>query len=339
MGMAVKNKTSFKRKYAKVMIRIRNTDNRTATFLFFLLISSVLWFLNALSKDYITEIETPIQIVGVPRDLRSHETLPTSITTQVSGRGFTLLRYIIASPNIPFKLDVDPYFAGYSNQQDVSFQVITQLVRKQIEQYYGGVFSVLDVYPRNINASFSKIEFKKVAVKFRGNIQFESQFWQKGPLKIEPDSIEIGGPKLIVDTVKWISTEKVNILNVNKFTTLKTKVDNQDIFEIDNSKIKISVDAEKFTESTLKVPIRVLNMPASYNVMLFPDYVMVKFLVSLDEYEHIDVDGFLPIVDYENMNTKGGKEKIKVDVVEQPESAKKVTIHPREVNYVIGVKR
>ncbi|MDD2563006.1 MAG: hypothetical protein PHU27_02155 [Salinivirgaceae bacterium] len=337
--MTAKNKTSFKRKYAKVMIRLRRTDNRTATFLFFLLISSVLWFLNALSKDYITEIETPIQIVGVPHDLRSHEAFPNSITTQISGRGFTLLRYKIATPGIPFKFDMSPYFAGYTSQQEVSFQAITQLARKQIEQYYGGIFTVLDVYPRNINATFSRIEFKKVAVAFHGNIQFESQFWQKGPLKIEPDSIEIGGPKSIIDTVKCVYTQSVNMLNVNSFTTIKTSVDHQNLFEIDNWKIKISVDVEKFTESTLKVPIRVVNMPALYNVMLFPDYVTVKFLVSLDEYERINVKDFLPIVDYERMSTKVGKEKIKVDVVEQPESIKKLTIHPREVNYVIGVKR
>ncbi len=328
-----------KRRYLKFLIWLRNADKRVFTFMFFLAISSTLWFLNALSKTYITEIETPVQFIGVPRILKNHEPYPEYLTTQVSGRGFALLRYKIAIPGVSYRYDIKPYFIGYRDSQDISIQIITQLAKKQIEQYYGGSFSVLDIYPRNINIEFSKIKYKKVAVRFHGTLSFEPQYWQKGDVRLNPDSVEIGGPENIIDTLTCILTETTVIDKINKQTSINSLIQDNGVFVYDAREVEITVDAEKFTESTLRVPIRVLNAPEKYTVMLFPDNVTLKYRISLDEYDRIQARDFVPVVDYNQMNPKGTKEKIKVELVETPEPAKNITIHPREVNYVIGVKR
>jgi hypothetical protein len=331
--------TSVKRRYFRFLIWLRKADNRVFTFVFFLMISGTLWFLNALSKTYITEIETPVQFVGVPRVLKNQEPFPATLTTQVSGRGFALLRYKIATPGVSYRYDVKPYFVGYTDNQDISIQIITQLAKKQIEQYYGGAFTVLDLYPRTINSSFSKIAYKKVAVKFHGELSFEPQYWQKGNTIIVPDSIEIGGPQNFLDTVREIRTVFSKIHKINKQTSKTFNLSQNEVLMFTQKDVQVTVDAEKFTESTLKVPIRVLNVPEKYNVMLFPDNVTVKFKIALDEYERVSAANFVPIIDYNQMKPKGTKEKIKVELVESPDNARNITIHPREVNYLIGVKR
>ncbi len=335
----MKKRSSFKRRYYKFLIWIKSADNHVFIFLFFLAISGALWFLNALSKNYVTEIETPIDFVGIPRELKCNHALPEILTSQVSGRGFALLRYKIATPSISYKYDIKPYFIGYKKGEEVSVQIITQLAQKQIEQYYGGSLTLLDIYPRTINATFSKIVYKKVAVTFNGELSFEPQFWQKGNIKIIPDSIEIGGPENVMDTINEIRTLPIKIEKIRKHTDFTVALDNKNIFNIEQPDIQISLDVEKFTETTIKIPIKVINAPEKFNIMLFPDQITVKYRIAIDEYEHIAPNSFTAIVDYNQMNAKSKNEKIKVDLVEYPENIKNITIHPREVKYLIGEKR
>lgn len=329
---------SLKRRYYKFLIWFRKSDKRSFIFLIFLLISGILWLLNALSKEYITEIDIPVQFTGTPRELRPHTPLPKNLTVHAKGKGFTLLSHK-SSMQGTFKYDIKPYFIGHKGESDVSIKIITELVKKQIEQYYGSSLSLIEIYPKTIDATFSRIIYKKVAVKFQGQLIFSPQFWQKGITTLTPDSIEIGGPEHVMDTVTTVQTQFKSIDKINSNITIKTMLDDKGVFEIPATEIEVHVVAEKFTEATAKLPIRVLNSPEKNNILLFPDHITVKYHIAIDDYEHIKKTDFLPIVDYNLMQINKGKEKIKVELIEYPDNARNIAIIPREVRYLIGNKR
>lgn len=318
--------------------RGRKVDNKSLTFAAFLGISAFLWFFNALSKTYIAELEAPVQFVGVPRDMLPHGELPRTLTIQVSGRGFALLRHKVLPAASAFKFDLQHLFVDYQeNVGDITIHVSTQQAKKQAEQYYGGVFVVSDIYPRNLNATFSRIEFRKVPVRHRGGLGFEAQFWQRGATRIEPDSVELGGPKSVVDTTTEIFTKPVRIHDINKLTTVEAELDSRGVFELSQRRVQVTVDAERYTEVTVDVPIRVINLPESQKIMLFPDFVTAKTHVSLDDYEKVTADKFSAIVDFNSLNVNVRGERARVDVLEFPDNVRLVSTQPKTVSYIVSV--
>jgi len=331
----IKEKKSSK----KLLLRIlKKINRRTVTFLIFVLISAVLWLLNALSKTYSTEISIPVQYVGTPNNYMSHSTMPQEFTLQVEGKGFTILRYKIIKTIIPFKFDLSSYFS-MKKDSVIATKIATQTFKRQIEQYLYENITVEDINPKLIDATFSMITFKKVAVLFTGDIKFAPQYWLKGNIEITPDSIIIGGPKNILDTVNAVYTKTIQKNDIRQKTVKNTIVDNRGIFKILNPEVKITVNAEKFTETSLRLPIRTINEPLKTNVMLFPDNATVKFLISLQEFERIDTSNFQLVADLSQINYSPEQEQIKIDLISYPETVKILNINPREVSFVISVKK
>ena len=333
-----KYKNQIKQFFLNLSRKFKKIDGRTTTFLFFVLVSTILWFLNALSKENTTNIKIPVQFTGISDEYKAHSPLPQHLTLQITGQGFTLLRYKVVKPLAPFKYDLKPYFIGSSDSL-LTVKIVTQLSKKQIEQYFDDAVTVGEIEPRNIDAVFSKLSFKNVAVKFVGDIKFASQFWLKGKIEMVPDSMIIGGPKSILDTVNFIYIHPVSFENVRQKVTKQTTVDDKGIFQIQKPEVKVTLDAEKYTEATLRLPIKVLNEPEKVNVMLFPDHANVKFLISLHEYERIDTSFFQLVADFSQINHNSNREQIKIDLLSYPNTVKILNINPREVTFVISVKK
>ena len=66
--MDKKEKESLKRRYYKLRIRIRHADNRIL-FSYSFYYNEHLVF-KCISKDYVTELDIPVNFVGIPRNLK-----------------------------------------------------------------------------------------------------------------------------------------------------------------------------------------------------------------------------------------------------------------------------
>ena len=316
----------------------KKIDSHTITFLIFVVISAILWFLNALSKTYSTEISIPVQFTWMSNNYMLHSPAPKQFSLQINGTGFTILRYKAVMPLAPFKFDISSYFAG-QNDSLINVTIVTQFSKKQIEQYFNESIVVDDIEPKNINATFSKMTFKKVAVRFVGDLKFAPQYWVKGDISISPDSIVIGGPKRILDTVCAIYTRPIQKKDIRQQIVKNIEIDDKGIFHIKNHEVKVVINVEKYTETSLRLPVTIINEPAKTNVMLFPDNATVKFLISIQECENIDMASFQLVADFSQINYNSDKEQIKIDLITYPETVKILSINPREATFVISVKK
>ena len=65
-------------------------DKRIVVFIVCLSIATVLWFLNALSKDYSTTISYPVKYVNPPGNQFLSNSPPAKFDLKVEAHGFTL---------------------------------------------------------------------------------------------------------------------------------------------------------------------------------------------------------------------------------------------------------
>lgn len=71
------------------------------------IIATVLWFLNALNKEYTTEITYPIKYTDFPKGKLLVSEPPKEMTLAIKAHGFALLRYSISTSFLPIVLNVN----------------------------------------------------------------------------------------------------------------------------------------------------------------------------------------------------------------------------------------
>ena len=74
------------------------------------IIATVLWFLNALNKEYTTEITYPIKYTDFPKGKLFVSEPPKEMTLAIKAHGFALLRYSISTSFLPIVLNVTRYW-------------------------------------------------------------------------------------------------------------------------------------------------------------------------------------------------------------------------------------
>ncbi len=317
--------------------KVKNLDSRIYKFLFFLFISSVLWFFNALSKEYVTELKLPVTYKGIPLEYKATQALPNYFIITISGSGSTILSYKTwNTPN--FELDLTPYFIGQNLNNDFSTQILSQLSRSNIERLFNNALTVKEISPSVISITFSRLKTKKVKVYFGGKVKFEPQYWLKTEPQLVPDSIEVAGPGAIIDTLCCIFTNDTILKNIKAPVTTNIGLNNRGVLNLSQKMVSITIIPEKFTENTLSVPITILNRPQNAQVILFPDHVMVKYQVGIDDFERITSTGFTAIVNFYSLQQAGTGKKAKVELVETHPLARNVSVSPREVSYIINWK-
>ena len=88
-------------------------NKKLLIYLFFLVISIALWYLNALSKDYTTFVQYKVQYENFPKGKALISELPEKLSLKVKGLGFSVLKHkllaytrSIAIPIDNFRLDI-----------------------------------------------------------------------------------------------------------------------------------------------------------------------------------------------------------------------------------------
>ena len=84
-------------------------NRNIVSYLICVVIASILWFLNTLSKDYLTEITYPVKYTNFPAGKYPVAELPTQIQLTVKAKGFALLGHSIRTSFLPITFNVGSY--------------------------------------------------------------------------------------------------------------------------------------------------------------------------------------------------------------------------------------
>ena len=80
-------------------------EHKWKVFSVFVLFTTVLWFLNALNKEYVTEVKIPVEFI-LPENRAIIADLPEKFTANVQGVGYNILKYQFRKNIIPLKIEL-----------------------------------------------------------------------------------------------------------------------------------------------------------------------------------------------------------------------------------------
>ena len=302
-------------------------DKKVRLFFIFLLLSFFFWFLSKLSKEYTTTIPFQTTFTHQPKDKNIFTNDQQTISITLKSTGFDLLKNT-------FKKSVS---IDLSNSKNKNGKAIINLKEQfpKIQEQFGNRVQIIRIEPEILEFDYGKLNTKKVKVIPNLSLNYKSGYYLSEPLKIKPDSIVISGPKEIIDTIQYISTNKIILNDLQsdfEKELIPVKPKNKNI-KYNLEQIKVFGKVEKNTEGEITLPIHIIGTNGT-NVKTFENQVTAKYKVSLNNYDKVKASDFRIICDY-GKTKKDSLDYLIPEIQKKSEFVTEVEITPKRIEYLI----
>jgi len=308
-------------------------NKKLLVFLFFLVVSTIFWFLSMLNKEYTTDLQYPVEYTNFPEDKVLVGELPSSLTLNVSGYGYTLLRYRLSRQLLPIIFDVNSFSLNRISDEEDTFFILTGVARNKISDQLAGI-EINDIRPDTLFFQFTDVVSRKIPVKAELDLGFRQQYMQSGSVLIEPDSVVAAGPEPVIDTLEHARTNMLSLQDVDRTVEEHVSLSSYDYVSFSEEKVKITVPVEQFTESSIKIPIEAVNVPEELKLKTFPSEVTASFIVPLSDYDRVSQEQFRIYVDYDKLQQENVG-RLPVELAAAPEFVRNVRYNPQMVDFIV----
>ena len=314
-----------KREIESILKKLPN-KSRFRFFLLFVAISFAFWASTKLSKEYQLVQSFTLVWEEIPKGVVLNDK-PSQIKVTLNASGVEILWYRLFKNKLSISLkDVD--FTPEDrilNMEEHFFDIQQQL--------FGGT-QLLQISPSLFPLQYSKMALKKLPVLTNLDINFRPGYLGEERLQITPDSVVVRGPKNILDTLVHINTEEFKLLDVHENINQQIELERIEelVFEVES--IQLFWPVLPYSEKSLIIPIKVVNIPVGVKVKLFPPEANLRATLPLSLLNAVQSSDFSLEVDYENIR-EGQADAMELKLKKQPPSVKKVIWEPLSVNYLI----
>lgn len=306
----------------------KKTKSKLNSFLLFLGLSLLFWFLTKFSKDVTNDVQGHLHLVGIPEGnmLIGEEMIPVRI--QMQGTGFDYLYYAFNKPEI----EVDVAASAIENNGNWVLPRIevNSLASLQLNQ------DVEVQLPSNgLQVALDLLATKKVAVKIKADVSYEEGYSPLDSFYVVPDSVVVSGPRSVVDTLSSVSTEAKAYTNVSQDIDdiLKLVTSSESNLKVAPESVEFSLSVAEFIEDSRVVPIEVINVPPDTQVQLFPSSVTISYVIDFDNYKKILTSDFKVVCDLSKASDDANL--LRPELQKFPKTAKNVTMNTAQVEFII----
>ncbi|MCB2195183.1 MAG: hypothetical protein KQH79_04950 [Bacteroidetes bacterium] len=312
-------------------------DRRLMIFLFFVVLSTIFWFLNQLEDEYVSDITLPVRYTNFPNNKILVNELPDHLDLRVRAHGYKLLEYKISNKFLPFAINVNSLTLRMHSQSSYAkFFSRTALLADKIEDQLSSELEIVSISPDTLYFDFADKVFKRVPVVSNLDINPATQHMVRGKIKFDPDSITIAGANPIVDTIQMVFTQKEKLTELHENYTDEVKLKEISNIDFSEDEVEVHINIDKFTEGAQKVKLNIINVPDSLIIRTFPKEVTVTYFVALSDYEKVLPQLFEAIVDYSQATTQ--ENKLKIEIKNAPDYVQSLRYNPKSVEYIIEKK-
>ncbi|RZS92601.1 CdaR family protein [Aquimarina brevivitae] len=314
---ALKRKFSFKR-------------NSVKTFLFFLVFTSFLWLFIQFSKNYTKVIEAEISYVNIPEDRLVNENSDLSLRMKLNGNGFRLVNQSWIKPKL--KLNIEDAVRVEDNIYFFKINKEDGFLRDQLD--FKG--RILSVRKDTLMLHLDFLKGKKVVVQPNASIKFMAGYGSDEGLQLIPDSVYVTGPDKIIDSIKAITTEKIELSEINENVNDEVHLAIDSLpknIGIEPQKVSVKLRVSKFTEGSREIPISLVNVPDNSAVTIFPKNATVIYRVALDKFESITSQDFRVVADYNKVSPDSPY--LILEIENAPDFVHDLRLREKQVQFVI----
>ena len=307
-------------------------NNRKAkVFLFFLVLSSIIWLLIELSKPNSTVASFKVQYKNLPSNKLLQNTPTAELKATLNAPGFSLLKYKVKKHSISFNMN------NLAKKGSTYYLLPNKQLPFVSSQLSGGT-EVLGILKDTIFIDLGNNISKKVAVVPKIHIHYKIGYNLIEKLQISPDSVVVTGAEKYVDSIKEIQTIPLNLeevsqdINAIQELIMPVKTSNV-LYSVNQVQIKGRVD--KFTEGRFSIPVTIINEPYGVKINPFPKEIEIVYQAGLSDFDQITENSFSVVFDYKQFERDSLIDYLTPNILKQSEFAASFKIIPNQIDFLI----
>ncbi|MFV0391047.1 MAG: CdaR family protein [Paludibacteraceae bacterium] len=325
--MSEKNNSNDKNDFFR-KIRERFVSKDTLIFLFFLVLSGIFWFVQSLDKQREATLKIPINYMGVPEDVEIENKLPKQVVIKISDEGMALMRYN-RRQTIPLALDMDRVYFGKGE-----FVVTSDQLKNRLSRYVLPSTAVLQIDPDTILVKYHKLSNATLPIKVKSNLSFAPQYTLSNEIEVSPTKVKVFGPEHILDTMKAVYTERVELKSLSDTTEVRIKLETKKGVRYAFDDVTVKAYVEMFTENKKELPITIINAPRDIQVRVFPPMAQVTYNVGLSNFNKIKENDIKLVFNYDEAK-ESKRRKYELQVVSNSPFISNLRVSPKEVEFLL----
>ena len=318
----------------RIYTKIRNflfgaINKEFLIFLLFLFISFLFWLGTTLNETYEREYVVSVSLDKIPKNVVLTKDLQDTVVVSVRDKGFLHAAYSYSGKISRLKIN----FMNYAKNKGGRGIVVPSDLQKLIYKNLYGSSKIVSIKPDRLDFTFNYGLSKKVPVRLVGKV-VPAKSYYLARTKFWPDSVMVYASKEKLDSIKYITTDDINIVNFEDTVITEVALDKIAEAKIVPSKVKLGLYPDILTEGSIEVPIVAINMPAGKVLRTFPSKVTVKFIVGASKYKNIRPEQFLVVADYRELAARHS-DKCNIYLRTTPHGTSKAQLEVKQVDYLI----
>ncbi|MBR1769244.1 MAG: hypothetical protein IJ748_02185 [Bacteroidales bacterium] len=322
-------KFSLKRFFLKLF-----SDKQLNVFVLCLLISFALWVSITYSKEYVYSEVFPISFSDSSNKVNFF-TKDSVITVEIRTNGFEYLaNQMFASHRKKVIIDVENLNLNLSKGEG---KIPVSRLKPMIMKELGYETTGAKISPETILLKWNKVYSKKVPVVNRAKFLFDKPFEAYLPEVMLSDYALVEGAKEDLEKVDMLYTQSITFKNINKSSVFFVPLDLTKLKEgltCKTTSVPVRVTAEKFTESTVNLPVSIHKYEDFKNIKLLPKEVTLRYRVAMKDYRKVNTKDWSAYVICSKQTMDKGS-KLRVYTANIPDYIRIVSTVPEKVDYIL----
>lgn len=315
-----------KRKISELWGRIRhsNSFHKTLTFLIFVAIAALFWFILALNDNIQDNLEVEVRIENIPDSVTFITEPPVDIHVMVRDKGTNLLRNgVFAHPVMSFN------FRDYA--ENGVMKVSRSEMDGALKNTFGSTATIISSSLDSLRLLYTTLPGKRVPVDISAEItSIPGKIISR--IALDPTNVTVYSIGEVLDTLTRVFTEKIVQRSLEESKTVPVKVQNIPGVRIEPRTLNVIIELEQLVIKESSITINVENAPPGTDLLLFPPKVNVEYYVPLSKFNSPSQDIHL-WVDYRDIDPAVAS--IPVHSGPLPKDMFNLTLKEDRVDYVI----
>jgi len=307
------------------------TSRDALIFIVFVMFSTLLWWSRNNDNQHQRTMVVDINYLGLTPDIAFTDSIPTSlkITYTDNNRKLFNSRPLIDAITV----DCTPDLENKKNSINISAGALLQTVNDQLPQSA----TALHIEPSSLQIPFIRLESKTVPVRFCGTLQAALQYQLDDNMVIQPSVITIYGLQSTIDTINEVKTTEQHISDIKERLTCDVQLEPIADVRFSQSSVELQTNAFAFTETSMTLPIKIIDAPEASDIKVFPAEVNVKMQMSIDNYRKLKESDVKAFVNYSDM-VKSTNGMTKVYISTETLHIFNVKVSPENIEFIIEEK-
>jgi len=293
-------------------------------------ISTFMWLLIKLSKDYEITLDLPITYTNMPENMLVDKAADSILKIKLTDNGFDLLLIKLTSPLKSLDIQANELKKQNLSHNRIKYYLLNYSLEDELREVFGKHTKISQIKPDSLVMILEELNHKKVPIRTNIDVQLAPQFQFADETTITPDSVFIYGSLSEISEINEVYTEKYEFKKVNKAISSQLKLVLPNRIVAQQKEISLYINVEKYTEANLNIPINIDFSPQE-NIKIFPKHINIKYAVSLDNYSKIKPDDFL-VMGIQDTMVSG---RLEVSVKKQPKHIRILDYSPKMAEFIL----